>query len=348
MERHLFLLIAGLAAMPSSASGAAERGAGTAASAPAARASEPVVLAAGPGRIEPESEDIQLGSELSGKLQKVEAEEGDGVRRGQVLAALENDDYRAAVRLAEAEVRIKEAALRKLLNGARPEERVAARAAVDEAAAVLENSRVELVRARRLFAAGATTNADLERAEWAARVSEAQHRQAFERESLIAARPREEDRVMAAAEVDLARARLAQAQAYYEKTLIRSPIDGTVLRRHHRAGESVSSSATRSDPVFTVGNQSTLRVRVEIDESDISRVALGQRAYASADAYAGRKFWGHVLRLGQQLGRKNVHTDEPTERVDTKVLEVLVELEAGTVLPAGLRVDAFFVRDSVR
>jgi HlyD family secretion protein len=47
-----------------------------------------------------------------------------------------------------------------------------------------------------------------------------------------------------------------------------------------------------------------------------------------------------VVRIGQSLGRKNVYTEEPRERVDTKVLEALVELDPGMRLPVGLRVDA--------
>jgi HlyD family secretion protein len=50
-----------------------------------------------------------------------------------------------------------------------------------------------------------------------------------------------------------------------------------------------------------------------------------------------------VVRVGQQLGPKNVRTDEPTEKVDTKILETLVELDPGAQLPDGLRVDAFIV-----
>ena len=50
--------------------------------------------------------------------------------------------------------------------------------------------------------------------------------------------------------------------------------------------------------------------------------------------------------MGQQLGPKNVRTDEPTEKVDTKILETLVELDAGSQLPDGLRVDAFIVPDN--
>ncbi|MBI3484495.1 MAG: secretion protein HlyD, partial [Acidobacteria bacterium] len=60
-------------------------------------------------------------------------------------------------------------------------------------------------------------------------------------------------------------------------------------------------------------------------------------------AFGGEKFWGRVVRVGELLGRKNILTDRPTERVDTKVLETLIELEDGRKLRPGLRVDAFIV-----
>jgi len=80
-----------------------------------------------------------------------------------------------------------------------------------------------------------------------------------------------------------------------------------------------------------------------MDETDIARVQVGQRAYVTADAFDGRKFWGRVTRIGGELGRKNVRTDEPTERVDTKILETLVQFDDGRELPAGLRVDSFII-----
>jgi HlyD family secretion protein len=82
---------------------------------------------------------------------------------------------------------------------------------------------------------------------------------------------------------------------------------------------------------------------VDVDETDVSKVRAGQKAYVTADAFGKQKFWGRVVRVGQQLGPKNVRTDEPTEKVDTKILETLVELDPDVRLPDGLRVDAFIV-----
>src|SRR5690348_2095461 len=76
---------------------ASHRSRESAIAAASAQKSHGPTLIAGPGRVEPYSEDIKIGSELSGRLKTVHVEEGDVIRRGQVLAELENSDYRAQV-----------------------------------------------------------------------------------------------------------------------------------------------------------------------------------------------------------------------------------------------------------
>jgi len=324
----------------------ASRRAHETAAAHAAASSHGPELIAGPGRVEPASEDIKIGSELSGRLKSVNVEEGDKVRRGEVLAELENADYQAQVESARANVVAKEATLRKVINGARWQERDEARSSVNEAKAVMENAQSELRRRQDLFAAGVVSREEMERYTREADVAKAKYESAVQQHLLVDDHAREEDRAFAEADLKLARGQLDEAEARYQKTFIRSPIDGTVLRKHHRSGESVSNSSTVPDPVLTIGDRKALRVRVDVDETDVSKVREGQRAYVTADAFGNEKFWGRVVRVGQQLGPKNVRTDEPTEKVDTKILETLVELDAGAKLPDGLRVDAFIVPEA--
>jgi ABC exporter DevB family membrane fusion protein len=316
------------------------------AGATAAPAIHSPAVVAGPGRVEPFSEDIKIGSELSGRLKSVLVEEGDAIHRGQVLAELENADYRAEVESAKASVAAKEAALRKVINGARRQERDEAWSSVDEARAVMENAQSEWRRRQQLFAAGVVSREELDRYAREADVAKAKDQAAVEQHSLVDDHAREEDRSLAEADLQLAKSQLEEAEARYEKTFIRSPIDGSVLRKHHRSGESVSNSSTVPDPILTIGDRKTLRVRVDVDETDVGKVQIGQKAYVTADAFGKQRFWGHVVRVGQQLGPKNVRTDEPTEKVDTKILETLVELDPGTQLPDGLRVDAFIIPDA--
>jgi ABC exporter DevB family membrane fusion protein len=300
-------------------------------------------LVSGPGRVEPYSEDIKLGAEMSGRLKSVFVEEGQPVQTGQVLAELVNDDYRAQIASAEAEVQQKEAELRKVFNGARLEERREAFSSVEEAKAVMANAESEMHRHQKLYEAGVISQEEADRFTKEYEVAKAQYQQKVQSHTLIDEETREEDRAMAQANLADAKAKLESARALYAKTFIRSPIDGTVLRKHHRTGENVSNGSTSPDPIFTLGDTHTLRVRIDVDETDVSKLVIGQKAYVTADAYGDRKFWGHVVRIGQELGRKNIRTDEPTERVDTKILETLIQLDSGEGLPVGLRVDSFIL-----
>jgi HlyD family secretion protein len=296
---------------------------------------------AGPGRVEPVSEDIKVSSELSGKLKQVMVEEGDRVHRGQVVAELENADYKAAIEESRATVGQREAELRKVINGARTQERREAFATVEQNKAIMENAKAEMQRRDQLFAAGIISREEQERYAREYNVALANYNEAFQHHSLVDDKPREEDRSAAEAALELAKSQLAEAEAKYEKTLIRSPIDGVILRKHHRSGESVSNSSTVPDPIVTIGDNSVLRVRMDVDETEVAKVQVGQAAYVTADAYGTEKFPGHVIRVGKELGRKNVQTDEPTEKVDTKILETLIQLDGGAQLPVGLRVDAY-------
>jgi multidrug resistance efflux pump len=207
------------------------------------------------------------------------------------------------------------------------------------AKAVLDNAKSEAERRRGLADRNVISRDEAERYERSYQVARAQYEQAAQHFALVDASAREEDRAKAEAEVASARARLAEARAYLEKSFIRAPINGVILRKLRHSGESVSTQF--DSPVITMADDSTLRVRLDVDESDVSKLQVGQRAYVTADAYGTNKFWGHVIRVGRILGRKNVRTDEPSEHVDTKILETVVELQPGQRLPLGLRVDSF-------
>ncbi len=296
---------------------------------------------AGPGLVEPNSEDVKIGSELAGKLKDVLVEEGAQVKKGQILAILVNEDYLASVEASKAQVQDKDAAYRKVLNGSRIQERRESFASLQEAETVEANAKIEMQRRLQLWETGVISKEEMERYEREYSVAKARLDAANQHFKLIDDQSREEDIASAKAQLDYALAQLAQNKAIYAKTFLRAPFDGMILRKHHRAGESITNSSVTSDPVFTMGDVHGLRVRVDVDETDVSRVAEGQKVYVTAQAYGTKKFWGHVIRVSGQLGHKNVQTDEPQERIDTKILETLVQLDPGIHLPVGLRVDAY-------
>lgn len=313
-------------------------------SAPAPPAAVTAVPAAtgrivGPGRIEPISEEIHIGVEVGGRIARIAVEEGDRVAEGQVLATLENGDYRAAVASAAARLDEAKAALLRVRTGARPDERREVTAAVAQAEAVLQQAAIEATRRVRLAAEGVIAREEADRAARDRAVAEGRLQELQARRTLVHDGPRAEDHAQAEAAVTLAAAALREADARLAKTEIRSPIDGVVLRRDVRVGESVSPER-QAAALFTVADVSRLRVRVEVDETDVGRLAAGAPGWVSASAFGDRRFPGRVIRVGQSLGRKQLFTEEPRERVDTKVLEVLLELEPDARLPIGLRVDA--------
>ena len=132
-----------------------------------------------------------------------------------------------------------------------------------------------------------------------------------------------------------------EMRSLLEKTVVRSPITGVVLRKHRTAGEIVSDAF--DTPIVTVGDVTTLTVRADVDEKDIARLRVGQRAFVVAEAYRSKRHWGTVTRIGRMLGRKNVYTDSPTERVDRKILETIITLDSPEDPVCGLRVDAFIL-----
>jgi HlyD family secretion protein len=296
---------------------------------------------AAPGRVEAISEEVRVSSELSGRLKSVNVEEGDRVKRGQVLAELANADYRARVASAEAELAQREAELRRTMNGSRTEERREADAAKQAGKAVLENAKSEAERRRGLAGRGVISRDEADRYERAYRVAQAEYEQASQHFALVDAQAREEDRSKAEANVSEARAKLSEALAIFEKSFLRAPMDGVILRKLRHTGESVSTQF--DSPVITMADDSVLRVRLDVDETDVAKLKVGQRAYVTAEAYGDRKFEGRIIRVGRILGKKNVRTDEPTEHVDTKILETLLELNAGEKLPLGLRVESYVV-----
>ena len=316
---------------------AAHRGTAPGKTAPATDRGD--IVAAGPGRVEALSEEVRVSAQVGGRLKTVLVEENDRVTAGQILATIENADYVARVASAEATLRLRGAEARKVHNGARDQERRDAEAAVREAEAVVDNAKADVTRRRDLFRDAVISRSEMDNAEQGFKVATAKLDSARERLSLVDAGSREEDHARADAEVALAQAALDEARAVMEKTFVRAPIDGIVLRKHRRAGETVSTQF--DSPIVTLADRSRVRVRMDVDESDVARLRVGQPADVTADAFGGRRFAGTVVRIGQVLGKKNVRTDEPTERVDTKVLETLIELNDGHELPLGLRVQAF-------
>src|SRR5437879_4664728 len=125
---------------------------------------------------------------------------------------------------------------------------------------------------------------------------------------------------MARANLALAEGNLAEQRALLDKMQLRSPLDGVVLERYLKTGETISIQPLL--PILQVGDMRRLRVRAQIDETDVGRVQLGQRAGVTAPAYPNRRFGGVIARIGQRMAPRSVGRDAPTDNKDTHILDV--------------------------
>lgn len=139
--------------------------------------------------------------------------------------------------------------------------------------------------------------------------------------------------------VDQARSRLSEASARLAQLNIKAPSAGTILKLSVREGEYYSPDGGAS--LVTLGNMTKVRVRLDIDERFIGSVFVGQPGYVVVEAYRNQKFPGKVVDIAQRMGRKNQRTDDPTERIDTKIREVVVELDDARELVPGLRATGY-------
>jgi len=172
-------------------------------------------------------------------------------------------------------------------------------------------------------------------------VARARAKFADERAALVKAKARAEDLAAARAALESAKAAKAAAEARYEKTLLRSPVAGTVLKIFRRPGELAGPGSAL--PVATVGDLSKLLVRAEVDENDIVKVLLGQAVSAHATGLGGQRLTGKVVKISRTMGRKRLFSEAPSERIDTKVMEVLIELDGKPAMPVGYRLDVDFL-----
>jgi len=204
-----------------------------------------------------------VSSRISGRLANLNVEEGSVVRRGQVLARLENADYVAAVSQAEADSMRAEAALL-------------------EAKATRAQLARDLSRTRELVA----KNLEAKRAEedLASQLEAADARIAFQE-----------------AQVRSAGAAIAYARANLENTYIRAPFDGTVLRKDAEVGEVVAPVATGGGltrgAVVTMADLKTLEVEVDVNEAYIAQITDEQPTRIILDAYPTESFAGEVRQI---------------------------------------------------
>lgn len=259
---------------------------------------------AGAGIVEPASEVIDIGSALSGLVTEVAVRPGDRVAKGAVLFTVDARAARAS--LGQAGAAIGEA-----------------RAAIAEANAAQKTAREQLALYRQLGDPAAVSRAEVIRAEG--------------------------EEAAATSRLGLARARLAAAEAAaaaarteIDRLVVRAPIAGEILAVNIRPGEFVATQGGgNAQPFIQMGETNPLHVRVDIDENEVGRVALGKPAIISPRGAAELHVTATFVRAEPQVVPKRSLTNSAAERVDVRVLQLIYALPESDAFRVGQQIDAF-------
>jgi HlyD family secretion protein len=227
---------------------------------------------------------IDIASQITGAVVRVPVREGQAVAAGQVLIELDGAEPRAQVEQARAALAQAEGRLRQLLETTLP----SAQQSLRQARANLVDAQHQYERTRELQATGFVGPAQLDDAKRNLEVSESQ---AHAAQLLVDDNgPHGNARHVAQMAVDQARAALQVAQANLDRTIIRTPLAGTLISRDVERGDVVSPGKA----LMVLSPSGETQVVVQVDEKNLSLIQLGQRALASADAYPSQRFDAQV------------------------------------------------------
>ncbi len=287
---------------------------------------------AGAGIVEARTQNIAIGTAVAGLVAEVPVRVGDRVEAGAALLRIEGRDREAELAVREAALAAAESDLQRLVALPRPEDLPPAEARVAEAESALADARQQLDLAEGLADKRALAVQEWDRRRFAVRTAEARLDAAQAELARLRAGAWEPDLAAARARVAAARAQVEAARVEIERLVVRAPSAGTVLQVNARAGE-FAAAGVQAAPLMLFGDVSTLHVRVDVDESDAWRLRPGARARAFVRGNRDLSTPLEFVRIDPYVVPKRSLTGESTERVDTRVLQVLYAFD-----PSGLRV----------
>lgn len=223
---------------------------------------------------------VEIGSQITGTVEDVLVQEGQQVTKGQALIALDDRELKAAVVQAQGAVDQAEARVRQIVELTLP----SARESLTQAQANLLNAQQTFDRTSKLFNAGFATRAALDDAQKTLDVARTQVRTAeFQ---VYTADINGSDYVMAQTQLNQARANLQTATLRLSYATIAAPRDGVLISRSVERGTVVQPGRV----LLVLAPAGETQLVLQIDERNLGKIALGQHALASADAFPNQRF----------------------------------------------------------
>ena len=274
------------------------------AKAAAAAAPKSPFVAVANGKADVEGGMIQVAARRAGIVREVYVQEGDKVVKGQILARQEDDEPKLAAARAAATVEQAKAQM--------------AQYQVQLSSAEREHKRLQGLVSTNFVAAQKVDQA-------VDKIREAQANIQAQR-----------------AAIATAQAALEEARYNLELTIIRAPTDGRIARRYANPG--AGASTLNVSNMFDLEPEAPRIVRAEIAESSLPHVAIGQTVQIAPESEPTKVYNGKVLRRAAVFGARKLQSDDPSERADDRVVEVVVSADSAPFL-IGQRVLVKFMRD---
>lgn len=262
---------------------------------------------------------IQVASKVLGRVAWIGVDKGDKVVKGQVIARLEDDEYKAQLEQARGRLLALEARLKELETGSRPEEIDRSQAEFEEAQADVQNSKINLERNEKLSAEGVVSRQSLDDAK--ARYDRDVARMNALRKSMELVRigPRREQIDAVRGQIVEARGSVAFFQSQLNNTVIKAPVTGTVLEREVEIGEFVTTSFVgergAKGYVVSLADLNDLEAELDISQNDFAKLNPKQRGIVTTDAFPDRKYEGVIDEISPEANRQKA-----TVQVKVKVL----------------------------
>lgn len=295
---------------------------------------------AGSGIIEPETQNISVGSPVPGVVDEVFVEVGRNAAQGEPLFRLDERALKAELKSREADLARAVADVQRLESGPRPELVPINVAMVSEAEARLAGEQFKWDRMQELYRDDHANKDEYEIQRHAVDAAKAQVERAKAELLLLRAGSWGRDIEIARASADQARARVEQTRTELDRLTVKAPVNGEVLQVNVRPGEFVGTPPGQA--LVVLGNIEELHVRVDIDEHDIARFSGGSPATASLRGSPEEPLSLSFVRVEPFVIPKRSLSGIITERVDTRVLQVIYRIETkGRRLFVGQQLDVF-------
>jgi len=290
--------------------------------------------------VEASSENIAVSLPVPGMVTSVFVKAGDRVQKGQRLFSLDDRDIRAELLLRESNLALVKARLARLESSPRPEEIPPAEARVKEAEAQLSDAQLQVDLMQSVRDKRAIRVEDLERRRRAVQVASARLDESKAALSLLRAGTWNKDIDVSKAEVLQASSQVERARADLARLTVYAPIAGEILQCKVRVGE-YAAAGPLSQALILLGAVDQLNVRAEVDERDAPRVTPTANVVASVRGDGSRRFPLHFVRFEPYVVPKKNLTGDASERVDTRVLQVIYSLDKDAPVRPGQQMDVF-------